>query len=84
MASRAGGEPSGSVQATTTNFLAVQALDLDPQAAIGGGIGRVGALGNDALERQAAGLLIEHAPAPGLVVAVVPPVFRNAPVWSAR
>jgi len=40
-------------------LLAILALDLHPQAAIAGRIGRLCALGDDALQRQFAGLGIE-------------------------
>jgi hypothetical protein len=52
-------------------FLAVEAFDLEPDAAIAGRIGRIGAFRNDALEIELAGVLVEgRAPAP-VIVAVV-------------
>ena len=50
-------------------FHAVQAFDLDPQAAVAGGIWRIGAFGDDPLERHGAGLLMECAAVPDLMIA---------------
>src|SRR5271156_1773769 len=52
-------------------LLAVLAFDLHPQAAIAGRIGSVGALGDDALQRQFAGPDIELRAASNLVIAVL-------------
>src|ERR1700730_7922544 len=47
-------------------FLAVQAFDLNPQAAVAGRIRRIGALRYDALERHGAGSLMTRPPLPYL------------------
>ena len=52
-------------------FLAVQAFDLQPQAAIAGRIRSIGAFRDDALERHRARLLMKLPPAADLVIAVV-------------
>ena len=52
-------------------FLAMQAFDFDPQAAVAGRVGRIGAFRDDALERHRAGVLVKLAAAPDLMVAVL-------------
>jgi len=42
--------PFGIGPADHHEFLALQAFDVDPEAAIAGCVGRIGALGDDALE----------------------------------
>ena len=48
----------------------MQAFDLDPQPAVAGRVRRIGALRDDALERQLAGLLMERR-APAVVLIAV-------------
>ena len=52
-------------------FLAVQAVDLEPQAAVAGRVSCIGALRDDALERQRAGLFMKFPAANDLVISVV-------------
>jgi len=52
-------------------LLAVQAFDLAPQATVAGRVRSIGALRNNALDRQRTGLLEEGATVPRLVIAVL-------------
>jgi hypothetical protein len=52
-------------------FLAVQTFDVAPQAAVAGGVGDIGALADDALERHRGGLLMKFRAAPDLMIAVL-------------
>jgi hypothetical protein len=53
---------SGIGPADNHEFLAVQAFDLEPQAAVAGRVGRIGAFRDDPFERLRAGLLMERGP----------------------
>jgi len=52
-------------------FLAVEAFDLEPQAAVTGRVRGIGAFRDDALELQLAGLLMERRALSAVVIAVV-------------
>jgi hypothetical protein len=52
-------------------FLALEALDLDPQTAIAGHLNRIGALRDNALKAHGAGFVVELPPVPDLVIAVL-------------
>jgi hypothetical protein len=52
-------------------FLAVKAFDLEPQAAVAGRVGGIGAFRDDALELQLAGLLMEGRTLSAVVIAVM-------------
>jgi hypothetical protein len=51
-------------------FLAVEAFDLEPQAAIAGRVGGIGSFRDDALELQLARLLVERQALAAVIVAV--------------
>jgi hypothetical protein len=57
--------------ADNDKFLAVKAFDLNSQAAVAGRIRRIGALGDDALQRHRAGFFIERAALSFLMIGVV-------------
>jgi len=52
-------------------FLTVQAFDLDPQPAVAGRVGRIGAFRDDALELQLARLLMEGRAPAAVIIAVM-------------
>jgi hypothetical protein len=52
-------------------FLALEAFDLEPQAAVAGRVCRIGAFRDDALELEFAGLLVEGRALAAVVIAVV-------------
>jgi hypothetical protein len=52
-------------------LLAVQAFHFKPQAAIAGRVGRIGALRDDPLQLQGAGMVVEGPAAPDLMIAVL-------------
>jgi len=52
-------------------LLAVQAFHFQPQAAIAGRVGRIGAFRNDALELKLAGLRMECRPVAAVIIAVM-------------
>jgi len=62
-----GREPSGSVQPTPTN--SSRSSHLTPQSAIAGRISRIGAFGDDSLQRHFANLSIELRALSDLVIA---------------
>src|SRR5689334_21766834 len=52
-------------------FLAVEAFDLEPDAAVAGRVGRIGAFRDDALELQLAGLFMKRRAMATMIIAVM-------------